>query len=64
MPVVLHPRDWSTWLDPECDAETASGLLVPAPSSWFDIYPVSTLVNKVTNDGPELLDPIPDPPSG
>jgi putative SOS response-associated peptidase YedK len=63
MPVVLAPEDWATWLDPETDPHTVTGLLVPAPSAWFEAYPISTLVNKVSNDGPELLDPIPEPPS-
>ena len=63
MPVVLAPEDWATWLDPECDTKTAIGLLVPAPSAWFDVYPVSSLVNKVSHDGPELLEPVPEPPT-
>ena len=63
MPVVLSPGDWSAWLDPERSGEKVTGLLVPAPSEWFDVYPVSTLVNKVSNDGPELLEPVPDPPA-
>jgi putative SOS response-associated peptidase YedK len=62
MPVVLAPEDWATWLDPASDVERAVGLLVPAPSEWFEVYPVSTLVNKVANDGPDLLVPLPAPP--
>jgi putative SOS response-associated peptidase YedK len=64
MPVVLSPEDWATWLDPETDTETVTGLLVPPPSWWFEVYPVSSLVNKVGNDGPELIEPLPDPPAG
>jgi putative SOS response-associated peptidase YedK len=57
MPVVLAPSDWDAWLDPKVAAEDAQALLVPAPSEWFEAWPVRTLVNRVTNDGPELLEP-------
>jgi putative SOS response-associated peptidase YedK len=33
-------------------------LLVPAPSDEFVAYPISKLVNKPENQGPELLEPI------
>jgi len=63
MPVVLAPPDWAAWLDRDTDPHAVEGLLVPAPSAWFDLYPVSSLVNKVGNDGPELLEPLPPPPT-
>jgi putative SOS response-associated peptidase YedK len=62
MPVVLAPEDWETWLDPAADLAAVEGLLVAAPSEWFEAYPVGTLVNNVRNDAPELLDPLPPPP--
>jgi len=59
MPVVLAERDWAEWLDPEVrDTTTLARLLVPAPSEDFLCYPVSTLVNKPDNQGPELLDEV------
>ena len=61
MPVVLDPADWGTWLDRDVGAEDVMGLLVPAPSGWFDVFPVSTLVSNVNNDGPELLEPLLEP---
>ena len=63
MPVVLAPEDWATWLDPTSDPAEAERLLVPAPAAWFETYPVGTLVNNVRHDGPELLDPLPPPPT-
>jgi putative SOS response-associated peptidase YedK len=63
MPVVLAERDWSVWLDARADLATVRTLLVPAPSEWFEAFPVSTLVNSVENDGPELLRPLPPPPT-
>jgi putative SOS response-associated peptidase YedK len=58
MPVVLDPTDWSTWLDRDVDAQDVMGLLVPPPSDWFDVFPVSSLVSNVSNEGPELLEPL------
>jgi putative SOS response-associated peptidase YedK len=63
MPVVLAPEDWTTWLDPTSDLAGAQSLLVPPPSEWFEAYPVGSGVNNVRNDGPELVDPLPAPPS-
>jgi len=64
MPVVLPPDAWDQWLDPtNDDLEVISGLLVPAPSDDFEAFPVSTKVNKVANEGPELVEPLPPLPS-
>jgi putative SOS response-associated peptidase YedK len=61
MPVVLAERDWAEWLDPENrDTTNLARLLVPAPSDEFLAYPVSTLVNKPDNQGPELLVEVPE----
>jgi putative SOS response-associated peptidase YedK len=62
MPLVLAPDDWSAWLDPATAMAEVEALMVPAPSDWFLAYPVSSRVNSVANDGPELLEPLPDPP--
>jgi putative SOS response-associated peptidase YedK len=63
MPVILPPEAWDTWLDPALDDLTAiKGLLVPAPSGDFEAYPVSTRVNGVANEGPDLIEPLPRPP--
>jgi putative SOS response-associated peptidase YedK len=63
MPVVLDPSAWDEWLDPEHrDLDGLQGLLVPAPAAQFELWPVSTRVNSVRNDGPELLERL-DPPA-
>ena len=65
MPVVLPDSAWGTWLDPSVeDPDAVEGLLVPAPPEWFEAFPVSSLVNKVDNDGPELLEPALPPDRG
>jgi len=58
MPVVLAAEAWRRWLDPATDAGEAQALLVPPPSEWFEAFPVSTRVNNVRNDGPDLLVPL------
>ena len=63
MPVVLAPEGWRRWLDPKVrDPDSVADLLAPAPAEWFEAWPVTTKVNNVANDGPELLDPLPAPP--
>lgn len=61
MPVVLEPEDWGRWLDPKVeDADAVTGLLVPAPSEDFVLWPVRPLVNSPGNEGPELVEPAPE----
>lgn len=57
MPVIVVPEERQAWLDPETPgSDVLPALLAPAPSGFWDIYPVSTAVNNVRNDGPGLLD--------
>jgi putative SOS response-associated peptidase YedK len=66
MPVMLPPEAWDAWLDPaNDDVDALQSLLVPAPAALFELVPVGTAVNTVTNDGPELIEPVvPERPSG
>jgi putative SOS response-associated peptidase YedK len=58
MPVVLPESAWDEWLDRENrDVGKLQRLLVPAPPAEFERWPVTTLVNKPANNGPELLEP-------
>jgi putative SOS response-associated peptidase YedK len=57
MPMTIARENWARWLDPS--VEQVGGLLVPAATAGLEAYPVSTLVNNVRNNGPELLEPIP-----
>ena len=64
MPVMIPEDAWDRWLDPgrlegEALAEL-KGLLVPSEEDWLEMYPVSRRVNDVRNDGPDLVEPIPD----
>ena len=59
MPVVIPPEAFDSWLDcMNVDAGTAASLLVPAPDDFFTARQISTMVNRVANDTPELLAPV------
>jgi len=60
MPVILAEPEWDTWLDSENhDVEQLAQLLVPFAADELERWPISTLVNKPTNNGPELLEAAP-----
>ena len=57
MPLVVPERDWDRWLDP--DAPIDEELLIRRPDVHeIRMREVSTLVNNVRNNGPELLEPV------
>jgi len=59
MPMIIDPGRWADWLDPEAtDPGQLRSLLVPAVSSGLETYPVSTAVNSVRHNGPELIEPL------
>jgi putative SOS response-associated peptidase YedK len=54
MPVILEPESWPTWLG-ETPSDVAT-LLRPSDAG-FKTWQVSTAVNAVRNDSPDLLTP-------
>jgi len=59
MPVVIRPEDFSRWLD--CrgnEPRDVADLLAPVEPGFFEAIPVSDLVNKVANMGPEVQAPV------
>lgn len=54
MPVVLHEKDFATWLDPLSTEEEIEQLIAQGRDD-FEAYAVSTEVNNTRNDYPELL---------
>ena len=59
MPVVLPEAAWSTWLDRDNqDLDALAGLLVPAADDLLEVRPVSTEVNNVRNNGPQLIEAV------
>jgi putative SOS response-associated peptidase YedK len=58
MPVILEPEDFAPWLDcAQVDALQAQALLKPAREDHMDAYEISPAINRVVNDGPEVLEP-------
>ena len=58
MPVILPPRAEAAWL--ETGPEESAGLLellAPYPAQKMRSYPVSSRVNSVRNEGPDLIEP-------
>lgn len=59
MPVILSPKDYGLWLDPEVKKpELLQPLLHPYPTEQMTAYPVSKLVNKPTNDSADCINSI------
>jgi putative SOS response-associated peptidase YedK len=57
MPLMLAEADWDTWLNPDAALDPE---LIARPPDVRDIElrQVSTLVNSVRNNGPQLIEPV------
>jgi putative SOS response-associated peptidase YedK len=59
MPVILHPRSFSTWLDPDrTEGARLKGVMQPYESDELEVFPVSTRVNSPKNDVPAVVEPV------
>lgn len=59
MPVVIKPEDFSRWLDCRTqEPRDVAELMQPVEPGFFEAIPVSDLVNKVANMGPDLMEPV------
>ena len=56
-PAIVDPQRFEEWLAPEARKESLLNIVRIPHSGSYRIKPVSTLVNNVRNDGPELLGP-------
>jgi putative SOS response-associated peptidase YedK len=64
MPMIIEPDLWADWLDPDTGSQPGEisqllAAMVPAMKGTMTSYPVSTAVNSVRNNGPELIEPLP-----
>jgi putative SOS response-associated peptidase YedK len=63
-PMVVAPESWADWLDPaNNDRELLLATMLPATSSGpggLGSHPVSTAVNSVRNNGPDLIERLAD----
>jgi putative SOS response-associated peptidase YedK len=58
MPVILRPEVEAGWLDARTtDAAAATALITRTPEDALEAYAVSTAVNNVRHEGPELVAP-------
>jgi putative SOS response-associated peptidase YedK len=56
MPVILQPKDYQEWLDPEVENKgELQELLRPYPSEAMTAYPVSSFVNNPNNEDPRCV---------
>lgn len=59
MPMCIERSSYGAWLDPRSsDPAELSELLVPAAPGRLTAFPVSTEVNDVAHNGPELVAPL------
>ena len=59
MPMMVERERWGSWLDTGAEQAGLPGLLVPAAPGALVATPVSTAVNNVRNNGPELIEALP-----
>jgi putative SOS response-associated peptidase YedK len=57
MPVVLKPENQAAWLDPATTADGIQKLIADARQDVAS-YPVSTRVNNIRNDSPDLMEKV------
>jgi putative SOS response-associated peptidase YedK len=55
MPVILDPKDYDRWLEPENNDRLPVDLLRPYPAEEMTAWPVGNRVGNVRNNDPELL---------
>ena len=59
MPVILHRKDESLWLDPAVtEPDKLQPLLVPYSAAEMEMCRVSPIVNSWRNDSPDCIRPI------
>jgi putative SOS response-associated peptidase YedK len=57
MPVILEPEHYEGWLT-ATDTAALETMLQPFPAQLMATYPVSTKVNIVKNDTPDVVEPV------
>jgi putative SOS response-associated peptidase YedK len=64
MPVMVGRDRWEEWLDPTYQGDPGDLLDPASAAAQLIAYPISTAVNSVRNNGPQLLTPLPLEDSG
>lgn len=55
MPVILHPRDYTRWLDRDQTEQPPTDLLRPYEPEGMTMHEANPKVGNVRNNGPEML---------
>jgi putative SOS response-associated peptidase YedK len=61
MPAIVEPNHWDAWLDPANGTDAVRELVGVYPAERMIEHPVSTLVNKVSNDSVDNISPLTTP---
>jgi putative SOS response-associated peptidase YedK len=57
MPVILEPEAWAPWLSQKVNQPASvRPFLKPYPADKMKLYPVSDLVNRVSNDTAQCIE--------
>ena len=56
-PLILPQSDWPRWLDSENNDPSELFQILNCPHPEIEVYQVSSLVNSIRNDGPEIIRP-------
>lgn len=60
-PVIIQPADFDRWLDPASGGDAVQPLLRPPPDDLLEMVRISSAVNKVSNDNPQVQEPFSGP---
>ncbi|MFE1099640.1 SOS response-associated peptidase [Nocardiopsis alba] len=60
MPIIVPSDGWASWLDPSTGLDELTHLMDRTPVDRFDVDEVSTDVNSIKNNRPDLLEPVSD----
>ena len=55
MPIIVNSADYDLWLDPAAPLPALHSLFTPYDQTKMQIRPISTYVNKASNEGPQCL---------
>lgn len=59
MPAILEPADYPKWFGEQpATPQELLAMLRPHPAEKMEVVPISTKVNNVKNEGPDLVEPI------
>ena len=59
MPAILNPENERAWLSDQSDIDTLIEMLKPFPAENMGSYTISSQINSIKVDRPELVSPAP-----